>query len=509
MSELKKFDSGQDWNFDDIEDAYLRLEQIVQDKYKFDYYPNQIEIIASEQMLDAYTSVGMPIYYNHWSFGRQFVAQQDQYRRGYTGLAYEIVINSNPCIAYLMEENTMCLQTLVMAHASFGHNGFFKNNFLYKQWTDAGAIIDYLVFAKNYIRECEEKYGVDEVEAVLDACHSLQYHGVDKYRRPSRLSASETERRKKEREEYLQSQLNDIWRTIPTFGDQSSGDLRKDVFPKEPQENILYFIEKNAPNLDRWKREIIRIVRKLAQYFYPQIQTRLMNEGFATYMHYNLMQDMYDRGHVTDGFMLEALDSHSKVVLQRNYTNKYYGGINVYSLGFEIYRDIERICTNPTDEDRRWFPDWAGNGKPFETIMFAVKNFKDDSFVLQYLSPKVMRDYHLFHVIDDDRNEMYYDVGGIHDDDGYREVREELARSYTISEKIPDIQITKVHRWTNRSMELVHTATNRRSLHERDARKTIENIKFLWGYDATVYSFNVEPDGKKVPLSLFSTATVI
>ena len=119
-----KLDAGQDWTFETVEDVYLRLEQIAKDKYDLDYYPNQIEVITSEQMLDAYTSVGMPIYYNHWSFGRQFVLQQEQYKRGRSGLAYEIVINSNPCIAYLMEENTMCLQALVVAHASFGHNAF-------------------------------------------------------------------------------------------------------------------------------------------------------------------------------------------------------------------------------------------------------------------------------------------------------------------------------------------------------------------------------------------------
>lgn len=505
MSELKKFDSGQDWSFDDLEDVYLRLEKIAQEKYKLSYYPNQIEVISSEQMLDAYTSVGMPIYYNHWSFGRQFVIQQEHYKRGYTGLAYEIVINSNPCIAYLMEENTMCMQALVIAHACFGHNAFFKNNFLFRQWTDASAIVDYLVFAKTYIRECEERHGIDAVESILDACHSLQYHGVDRYKRPSKLSTTESERRKQEREEYLQAQLNDIWRTVPLSKGQGTGNPAADMFPKEPQENILYFIEKNAPNLDPWKREIIRIVRKLAQYFYPQMQLQLMNEGFATYMHFNMLHDMYDAGYVTDGFMLEALDNHASVVLQREYHERGYHGINVYSLGFAIFRDIERICTRPTDEDKLWFPDWAGNGKPFETIMFAVKNFKDDSFLLQFLSPKVIRDYRLFHVVDDDRNELYYDVGGIHDRDGYKEVRETLARNYSLAQKLPDVQITRVNRWTDRSMELLHKTSNRRPLVQIDAIETLAKIKELWGYDATLRSVN--DDGSD--LGTYTTKSIL
>ena len=103
-------------------------------------------------MMDAYASVGMPVDYRHWSFGKQFIRTEQSYRRGQMGLAYEIVINSNPCIAYLMEENTMTMQALVIAHAAYGHNSFFKGNYLFRQWTDADAIIDYLVYAQELHR---------------------------------------------------------------------------------------------------------------------------------------------------------------------------------------------------------------------------------------------------------------------------------------------------------------------------------------------------------------------
>ena len=131
------YESGKDWTFEEIEDVYSRLEKLARDKYGLDYYPNQIEVITSEQMLDAYSAIGMPINYGHWSFGKQFVRESEAYKKGYMGLAYEIVINSNPCISYLMEENTMAMQSLVVAHACFGHNSFFKNNTHFKQWTDA------------------------------------------------------------------------------------------------------------------------------------------------------------------------------------------------------------------------------------------------------------------------------------------------------------------------------------------------------------------------------------
>ena len=142
-------------------------------RFGLDTYPNQLEVITAEQMMDAYASVGMPVNYRHWSYGKEFISTEKNYRRGHMGLAYEIVINSNPCISYLMEENTMAMQALVIAHAAYGHNSFFKGNYLFRMWTDASSIIDYLVYAKNYVAECEERHGLDAVEEFLDSCHAL------------------------------------------------------------------------------------------------------------------------------------------------------------------------------------------------------------------------------------------------------------------------------------------------------------------------------------------------
>ncbi len=157
-------DDGPDWNFDLLDIYHQEIARVAK-FYRLDTYPNQIEVITAEQMMDAYSSVGMPIGYQHWSFGKRFIHTERNYKRGQMGLAYEIVINSDPCIAYLMEENTMPMQALVMAHACYGHNSFFKNNYLFKTWTDASSIIDYLLFAKNYITECEEKHGIDAVKS--------------------------------------------------------------------------------------------------------------------------------------------------------------------------------------------------------------------------------------------------------------------------------------------------------------------------------------------------------
>src|SRR5690606_16190565 len=143
-----------------------------------------------------------------------------------------------------------------------------KNNYLFRTWTDASSIIDYLVFAKQYLSHCEEKYGISEVEDMLDSCHALMNYGVDRYKRPQKISMDEEQKRQKDREAYLQSQVNQLWKTIPNQGDLSAEHEYR--FPSEPQENILYFIEKNAPLLKPWQREVVRIVRKISQYFYPQ-----------------------------------------------------------------------------------------------------------------------------------------------------------------------------------------------------------------------------------------------
>ncbi len=177
-----------EWTFPMIERYNEVIGQIAVNDFGLDVYPNQIEIITAEQMMDAYSSVGMPLGYKHWSYGKQFVLTEKNYRRGQMGLAYEIVINSDPCIAYLMEENTAMMQALVIAHAAYGHNSFFKGNYLFRAWTSADAIIDYLLFARNYVAECEERYGEETVELFLDSCHALMNYGVDRYKHPAPLS---------------------------------------------------------------------------------------------------------------------------------------------------------------------------------------------------------------------------------------------------------------------------------------------------------------------------------
>lgn len=483
MTERKLIAEGSEWTFEKLDECEREIARVAAG-YNLDTYPNQIEIISAEQMMDGYSSTGMPVGYHHWSFGKQFLSTEQRYRRGHMGLAYELVINSNPCISYLMEENTLGLQTLVIAHACFGHNSFFKGNYLFKTWTDAGAIVNYLLFAKQYIADCEERHGVKEVESLLDSCHALMNYGVDRYQRPVPLSTEKELKLQQEREEYLQQQVNDLWRTIPRKEDAVDNVKRR--FPEAPQENLLYFIEKSAPNLEAWEREVVRIVRKIAQYFYPQRQTKVMNEGWATFWHYTILNRLYDEGLLSDGFMFEFLSSHTNVVMQPGFDSPYFNGINPYALGFAMYEDIRRICESPTPEDRYFFPDIAGSDW-LETIHHAMQNYKDESFVLQFLSPKVIRDLKLFTVLDDD-NSTEIEVIDIHDETGYQAIREELANHYNLSKQEPDIQIYAVDITGDRSMTLRHMQRDRIPLHTEDMKEVMKHLHKLWRFDVKLES---------------------
>ena len=467
---------GPDWTFDLLKQYEAEIDRVAKG-FGLDTYPNQIEVITAEQMMDAYASIGMPINYSHWSYGKKFIQTEQNYRRGQMGLAYEIVINSEPCIAYLMEENTISMQALVIAHACYGHNSFFKNNYLFKAWTDAGSIIDYLLFAKNYLTKCEQKYGVSEVENIMDSCHALMNFGVDRYKRPQKISMQKERERQQDRENYLQSQVNDLWRTLPVIKTQSN---KKDQrFPAEPQENLLYFIEKNAPLLESWQRELVRIVRKISQYFYPQKQTQVMNEGWACFWHYHILNRLYDEGKVSDSFIMEFLHNHSNVVAQPAYNSPHYSGMNPYALGFNMFMDIKRVCQAPTKEDRYWLPEIAGKDW-LETVHFAMQDFKDESFIAQFLSPKIIRDFKLF-TVEDDEEQTHLNISAIHDEEGYRSIREKLSAQYNLSNIEPNIQVYDVDTTGDRSVTLRYMPQNDIPLADSH-HEVLKHLHRLWGF---------------------------
>ena len=616
------FHEDEDWTFPLLDRTYKAIEDIALGELKLNVYPNQIEIIDSEQMLESYTSVGMPNYYRHWSFGKSYESQAKQYKEGYSNLAYEIVLNClkagtkvttrngeiniedlkvgdevydsqcyvkvtlikkssdytneiclkdgtkisatkehvfpvlnekgrneirvdeikigdkflkwtkneysglistddlhqeeivsiikstkaddvyditvdskshlflannilthncSPTIAYLQENNTMTMQALVIAHASFGHNAVFKNNEYFTTWTQAGSIMDYLSFARNYITKCETLYGEDEVEKLIDSCHALQYHGVNTYKK-------KVIHRKKKDDEIVEDDDLDLKVNFSRLLDKTitvPKPEEKMTKPKSNKDNILYFIEKNSPALPEWKKEIIRIVRTIAQYFYPQMITKVVNEGYASYTHYRIMKRLHEKGLITDGSWLEFVLSHTNVVAQSGVAYGQFRSWNPYALGFAIFQDIERICTNPTQEDKEYFPSLIGQDSITATNE-AMSSYNDSGFINQYLSPKVMRDFKMFSIFDKEKNGKQYLVNAVTDDSGYTAIRNALSIQHERNYMIPNIEVIGANLHENRKLVLKYNPYRERTLSAQTKTDMIEHLKNLWGYDVVI-----------------------
>lgn len=486
-----RIDSRTDWTKDLLEETWKEIEKIAEEELELkpgvDLYTNQFEIVSAEQMLDAYSSIGLPINYNHWSFGKEFLKNDKQYQKGQMGLAYEMVINSNPCINLLMEENLAYTQVMVMAHAGIGHNAVFANNAYFKQWTQASSIIDYMLFARDYIRSCEERYGQREVEMVLDAAHAISTHAIDKFKRKHQSKLSDEARLKKlmAEDNIRQSEL-DIILQKTTVTDPLLAEAEE--FMDEDEENVLYYIMKKSPNMELWKREICRIVYKVNQYFSPQGPTKTLNEGFATFCHYYIMERLEEKGIIAPDAYMAYLQLHSGVVYQPSYDSRHYSGTNPYALGFAILRDLKRMCEAPTEEDKRWFPSIMGR-RWQEVIKEAAFDHRDDSFIQQYLSPKVIRDLKLFTVSLDYANDESFGhptvaawVKDIHDDEGYAEIRTALARSKERINYVPHISVKGSDLDGDRTLYLKYDSYRGRALAEEDAARVVSYLDFLWGY---------------------------
>lgn len=457
-------------------------------KYGLDTYANEIYILDSEQMLDTYTSHGMPDDYTHWRHGKNRQQMGEAHAAGAMNLAYELVINSNPSISYCMTSNSNMMQALVLAHAAQGHNAFFKNNIMFRQFTNADEIRGDLRRLSEFVSACEVKYGIDRVERVLDACHALEMHAIDySARPPSTRSKKQADMRKAAIEAARVNSLDVVLDTA-SLASQRAG-FRSVVRDEDDvkainEQNILRYIGKNAPHLEPWERQLIGMFCDRAQYFYPQMRTKVMNEGFASFFHYKIVGDLHELGLISDSMYLEFFDSHTSVVRQHDFTD-----FNPYALGFAIYADIERICMEPTDEDRRWFPEFAGNGQWLETLKNAAYNYNDETFIYQYLSPKVIRDFHMF-ALRSDAAQDFVEITDIHDDYGFKNIRAILAANHNIATKVPQIAVMDYDDRHDRALTLKHTITHGKSLEPDNAEEVIKHVYQLWQHPVVLASFN-------------------
>ncbi len=436
MKKHKPICPSGDWGIAELEATWEVVQEINESKYKIDHFPARFELISFEGMLSAYSTVALPGLYDHWSFGKSYVEESNKYRET-QNLAFEVVINSNPSICYLMDSNSFATQALVIAHASIGHSGFFKNNHMFKTHTRADTILPFIKRSSDRIREIEEEIGEFRVECIIDACNTIKYNSYDKYH-TKKLTDKEIKAKEKEAHEAMERQSDKVLdftvkenpMYVTDFEDDGIGWYKADS-------NILKFIKENSINAEPAERELMGIMLEINQYLFPQVHTQLMNEGFASFTHYHIMKAMYSMGYITEGQYWEFVRLHCSVLNQRGITE---GGstINPYKLGFDMYSDIKRMCLEPTEEDKKWFPELAGNPDWVSEIKRAAYGYKDESFISQYLSPKVIRDYK-FLSVKYDFDKQNINVEDTHDDIGYNRIITSLSNQYDFFNKVPEL----------------------------------------------------------------------
>jgi len=477
-----------EWSFDTIHKTWDVVRKIGIDKYGLDFYEPRFELIDFDGMLNAYSTNAMPNLYSHWSFGRNYVEEYNKYKDTQS-LAFEVVINSNPSICYLMDSNTATTQALVIAHAAVGHSSFFKNNHMFKTHTNADTIIAFLARSSARIKEMEVKYGIEEVEGVIDLLHSLRNYSFDKHtmkKLTPKQRAQEAKELSEARDKYYDKILDvSLEKAVANSQNEAFKRIKEEedyyfgFGEQHPiEENVLKFIMQNSIDIPSWERELIGIFLEVNQYFYPQMHTQLMNEGWASFWHYTIMNDLYTEGYIDESSYFEFVQLHCSVLRQPS-VKEGYMHLNPYKLGFDMYQDIKRISMEPTEEDHRWFPDWAGNGDWLSTIKFAMKTYKDESFISQYLSPKVIRDYK-FMVVEHDFDRRMIEVIGDHTEQYYNRIVNLVSKRYDLFDKIPTIGVS-FSETSKASLNLyIEPDQNGKQLTQRTTRDLVSTVSALW-----------------------------
>jgi len=344
--------------------------------FGLDFYPMRYEICPAE-IIYTFGAYGMPTRFSHWSFGKQFHKMKLHYDLGLSKI-YELVINSNPCYAFLLDSNSLIQNKLIVAHV-LAHCDFFKNNCRFQNTNR--DMVESMAAAAERIKHYERIHGIKEVESFLDAILAIQEHIDPSLVRPKLLWSVDDE--EEDEEETAPSPYDDLWgMDKPKQVKKKRG---KKPFPPRPEKDILLFIEEHSRELEPWQRDILTMMREEMLYFWPQLETKIMNEGWASYWHQRIIREL----DLTSDEAIEFAKLNAGVV-QPSKT-----GINPYYLGLKIFEDIEERYDNPTDEMKKTGVK-PGSGRE---KMFEVREIESDiSFIRNYLTKDlVMReDLYLF-----------------------------------------------------------------------------------------------------------------
>ena len=450
-----------DYSLQDLEHWNDKILVLVE-KFGLDPYPQEFEICDHEDMLSYMVYSGMPSHYPHWSYGKNFEKTKTLYDYGVSGLPYEMVINSNPSIAYLMRDNSLALHILTMAHV-YGHNDFFKNNFTFRS-TRAEYTIETFKSHANRVRQYVEdpSIGLEKVEPVLDAAHALSLQCRRNLAIKKPTPAEEREMKLAESEPPV-----DPFRSIHRRADQPAPDLRK--VPLYPDEDLLLFIRDHNPQLAEWERDLLTIVHKQAQYFVPQIETKIMNEGWASFWHKRIVEAL----DLPQGLHLEFIVRHTQVLRPSP------GSLNPYHVGMKVWEDIEKRWTNPSAEDIEEFGPRNKTGR--EKLFEAREVERDASFLRRYLTEELIRELNLFEYRNRGNDQV---VSRVADEDNWRQIKETLIQNVGTA-TIPVIKIEDSDYLNNRTLLLKHHHDGR-DLQLEYAEKTLKYVQQLWGRDVVM-----------------------
>ncbi|MEC5423904.1 SpoVR family protein [Virgibacillus sp. C22-A2] len=396
--------------------------------FGLDFYPMRYEVCPAD-IIYTFGAYGMPTRYNHWSFGKQFHKMKLQYDLGLSQI-YELVINSDPCYAFLLNTNSLIQNKLIIAHV-LAHCDFFKNNARFSN--TRRDMVESMTATAERIAYYEMIHGKDEVEKFLDAVIAIQEHIDPSIVRP-KLPAYTYEDEESD-DPVAKTPYDDLWNIGEKTEKPKKINKRKKI-PPQPEKDLLLFIEQYSRDLEEWQRDILTMMREEMLYFWPQLETKIMNEGWASYWHQRILREM----DLTTEDTIEFASLNAGVVQPSRQQ------INPYYLGLKIFEDIEERYNNPTDEMK----ELGVKPNSGRERMFEVREIESDiSFIRNYLTKELVRreDMYLF-----EKQGREYRIT----DKDYENVRDQLI-SMRVNGGFPYISVVNGDYLRNGDLYLVHS----------------------------------------------------
>jgi len=367
-----------------LERAIDEITEVAQG-FGLDFYPMRYEICPSD-IIYTFGAYGMPTRFSHWSFGKTFHKMKTQYDFGLSKI-YELVINSNPCYAFLLDGNSLIQNKLIVAHV-LAHCDFFKNNARFSR--SNRNMVESMSATADRVAQYERDYGAEVVEQFIDAVLAIQEHVDPSLIKPYQMDKTRYIELMEKREDRRKPSVapvqpyDDLWSLDPDMrreSDTPKTDKRR--FPPQPEKDLVWFIEENSEELKDWQRDILSMLRDEMLYFWPQIETKIMNEGWASYWHQRIIREM----DLTSEETIEFAKLNSAVVQPSKHS------LNPYYLGLKIFEDIEKRWDQPTEEERaRGRVPGQGRDKIFEVREID----SDQSFIRNYLTKQLVTDLDLY-----------------------------------------------------------------------------------------------------------------